>query len=142
MCTRRKTSLPTTIPASFLTRAIRRSASTDGSRTCGLAGSGRSTVSARKGARKGSFFWFQGPDFLRIALCNTSRNSQRFCHRPYICDPAKCLCRIALPKFGLKHFDTNFRVANAESIASYWYDGRVQALLLAGTRPAAERNEH
>jgi hypothetical protein len=76
-------------------------------------------------------FSFPASDaFERIALCMNSRNSPRFSNIAHICDLSKCNSYNHLGMIDALKIEPLFRVANAESIASYWYNGRNPTLLV------------
>jgi hypothetical protein len=76
-------------------------------------------------------FSFPASDaFERIALCMNSRNSPRFSNLAHICDLSKSNNHNRLGIVDALKFERLFRVANAESIASYWYNGRNPTLLV------------
>jgi hypothetical protein len=59
-----------------------------------------------------------------------SRNSPRFSSLAHICDLAKSVSSNDLAMDDPLKLERLFRVANAESIASYWYNGRNPTLLV------------
>ena len=76
-------------------------------------------------------FSFPASDALeRIAQCMNSCNSPRFSILAHICDLAKYNSHNSLRIVDALKFERLFRVANAESIASYWYNGRNPTLLV------------
>jgi len=82
-------------------------------------------------------FSFPASDaFERIALCMNSRNSPHFSNLAHICDLPKSNSHNRLRMVDALEFERLFRVANAESIASYWYNGH-NPTLLVGVDPYA-----
>ena len=67
-------------------------------------------------------------------MCTTSRNSPCFFNLTQICDLVKCKCQNNLGMLGAFNFEGLFHVANVETIASYWYNGRLQIQLVAVSR--------
>jgi hypothetical protein len=76
------------------------------------------------------FSFIASDAFERIALCMNSRNSPRFSNLAHICDLSKSNNHNRLGIVDALKFERLFRVANAESIASYWYNGRNPTLLV------------
>ena len=75
-----------------------------------------------------------GIPFDRVALCIASGNSPLFVHFAQICDLVKYNHHNKLRLFGGRNLGAFFGVANLKSIASYWYNGRLQEQLPAVSR--------